>query len=440
MATRRAWLRGGAVAVPAVAAACGAPGGTVAPAAPGGVAKGKVLVMSYQTASPRLDWQVAMYADLNAELRPKGLEVEFVNPGQAVIEKVTTMHAAGTPADMWEWPRLWRELEGLIAELTPFFARDRVDEKQWIPESINVLKQGPKVWGMPVSISADVMAYNQDLLEAGGLKAPPQDPDDRSWTMDAFLETTRKLTRGAQQFGFGGTYTCGVDWLNAPTYFGAGPVDLAGKKVTLTTPGFQNGLQYWVDTLLKHHVQPTADEANALRATANQNLFLTGKIGMTQICNLAERPTFRWGMAALPYTPGAGQPRNVSSRISVHALFIDSDSKNKEPAWEVFKYWTRPDTNQRYVLSNGHVVSPLLKTASEASLKDFQDRMGADPRAFFLQAQRSKVDAWGYYLLKDWFKARTEIDVLFTEAKAGRMAIPEFAQKAQELTVRLTTF
>jgi ABC-type glycerol-3-phosphate transport system substrate-binding protein len=399
-----------------------------------------VVVLSYQTASPRLDWQVAMYDDLNKELRPKGLEVEFVNPGQAVIEKATTMHAAGTPADMWEWPRLWRELEGLIAELTPFFARDKIDQTQWIPESINVLKQGAKVWGMPVSVSADVMAYNLDLLEASGVKAPPQDPDDRTWTMDAFLETTRKLTRGAQQFGFGGTYTCGVDWMNGPTYFGYGPVDLAAKKVTLTPPGFQNGLQYWVDTLLKHRVQPTADEANALRATPNQNLFLTGKVGMTQICNLAERPTFRWGMAALPYTPGPGQPRNVSSRISVHALFLDSDSKNKEPAWEVFKYWLRPDTNQRYVLSNGHVVSPLLKTASEASLKDFQDRMGADPRAFLLQAQRSKVDAWGYYLLKDWFKARTEIDALFTEAKAGRMAIPEFAQKAQELTERLTAF
>ena len=304
MATRRAWLRGGAAAAPAVvAAACGAPGGGAPSAAPGALAKGKVVVLSYQTASPRLDWQMAMYDDLNKELRPKGLEVEFVNPGQAVIEKATTMHAAGTPADMWEWPRLWRELEGLIAELTPFFARDRIDQTQWIPEFINVLKQGAKVWGMPVSVSADVMAYNLDLLEASGVKAPPQDPDDRTWTMDAFLETTRKLTRGAQQFGFGGTYTCGVDWMNGPTYFGYGPVDLAAKKVTLTPPGFQNGLQYWVDTLLKHRVQPTADEASALRATPNQNLFLTGKVGMTQICNLAERPTFRWGMAALPYTP-----------------------------------------------------------------------------------------------------------------------------------------
>ena len=66
--------------------------------------------------------------------------------------------------------------------------------------------------------------------------------------------------------------------------------------------------------------------------------------------------------------------------------------------------------------------------------------MGADPKAFFLQAQRSKVDAWGYYLLRNWAKARTEIDPLFTEAKANKMAIPEFAQKAQEITERTTTF
>jgi ABC-type glycerol-3-phosphate transport system substrate-binding protein len=438
--TRRAALLSTAVLAPAAVVACGGqPSAGGAQPAPSKVT-GKVLVMSYQTSSPKLDMQQALYDEFNKEFKPQGLEVEFVNPGQTVIDKVTTMHVAGTPADMWEWPRLWRELEGIIAEITPFMTRDKIDEKQWIPESINVMKQGGKVWGMPVSISADAMAYNLDLLQASGLKAPPQDPDDRSWTMDAFLDTMKKLTKAPQQFGFGGSYTCGVDWMNAPTYFGYGPVDLAAKKVTINTPGFQQGLQYWIDMLLKHHVQPTSEEAAALRATPSQNLFLTGKIGMTQICNLADRPDFRWGIAALPYTPNSTQPKNVSGRISVHALFMDSDSKNKEQAWQVFKYWMRPDKNQRYVLSDGHVVSPLVKTGSEVPLKDFQDRMGADAKAFFLQAQRSKVDAWGYYLLKDWFKARTEIDALFTEAKAGRMSVPEFAQKAQEITERTASF
>src|SRR6266542_6008012 len=62
-----------------------------------------------------------------------GLEVEFVNPGQAVTEKITTLHVAGTPADMWESPFLWRDQEGLLSELTPLLTRDKIDEKQWLP-------------------------------------------------------------------------------------------------------------------------------------------------------------------------------------------------------------------------------------------------------------------------------------------------------------------
>ena len=50
-----------------------------------------------------------------------------------------------------------------------------------------------------MTISADAMAYNLDLFEAAGVKAPPQDPDDRSWTMEAFLDYARKLTKGTQQ-------------------------------------------------------------------------------------------------------------------------------------------------------------------------------------------------------------------------------------------------
>jgi hypothetical protein len=124
----------------------------------------------------------------------------------------------------------------------------------------------------------------------------------------------------------------------------------------------------------------------------------------------------------------------------VHALFLDSTARNKDGAWEVFKYWLRPAANARYVLSNGHIVSPLLSTGSEATLRDFQQRMGADPKAFLLQAQRSRVDGWLYYLLKDQGKARTEIDKLFTDVKAGSMAVPEFTQRAQQLTEQLTSF
>jgi len=422
--------------------ACGAPAGGQPQAAK--VAPGKVVVMSYQNTSPKLDMQQALYAELRQEFAPRGIEVDFVttaaNSNDAKMVQLTTMHVAGTPPDMWEWPWLWRSFEGMLAELTAFVARDKIDERQWIPEAIGSMKQGPKVWGVPVSISADAMAYNLELFEAGGLKPPPQDPDDRSWTMEAFLDTAKKLTRGTEQFGFGGSITGGIDWANAPTYFGYGPVDLAARKVTIDTAGFKGGVQFWVDLLLRHHIQPSNDELSALRTSPGQAAFLTGKVAMERISSLADPPRFRWGIAALPYTPNPAQPRNASGRISVHGLFMDSLSRVKDQAWEVFKYWMRPDTNQRYVVSDGHAVSPLVKTGSELSLQDFQTNMGANARAFFLQAQRSKVDAWGFYLLKDWSKAQAEIAPLFVDTRAGKMAVSEFAARAHSAVERLASF
>src|SRR5438876_12284264 len=84
--SRRAMLRG-ALALPAGAAgaalaACGGPGAS-GPAAAGPTAKGKVLVLSYQQTAPLVDRQVAMYEAFNQEMKPKGLEVEFVNPAVA---------------------------------------------------------------------------------------------------------------------------------------------------------------------------------------------------------------------------------------------------------------------------------------------------------------------------------------------------------------------
>ena len=74
------------------------------------------------------------------------------NSNDAKMAQIITMHVAGTPPDMWEWPWLWRSFEGMLAELSAFIARDKIDEKQWIQEAIASMKQGPREWGVPVSI------------------------------------------------------------------------------------------------------------------------------------------------------------------------------------------------------------------------------------------------------------------------------------------------
>ena len=107
----------------------------------------------------------------------------------------------------------------------------------------------------------------------------------------------------------------------------------------------------------------------------------------------------------------------------------------------MFKYWMRPDKNQDYVWSDGHVVSPLVRTNSEQSLKRFQESVNvADAKAFLRQSQRSKVDGWGLFLLKNWKKADTEILPVYADARAGKVPVAEFTTKAQEAVTRDTSF
>ena len=116
---------------------------------------------------------------------------------------------------------------------------------------------GAKVWGMPVSISADAMAYNLELFEANGIKAPPAGPG-RPLLDDGRLRRAGAASspRARQQFGWGGSYTPGNEWMNGATYFGYGPVDLAGKKITIDTPGYRSAHQYWFDLFNRRHVAP----------------------------------------------------------------------------------------------------------------------------------------------------------------------------------------
>ena len=115
IATRRSLI---AASAPIVLAACGGTATQAPPAAK--PATGKVTVLSYQSSSPRLDLQIAMYQEAAAEFKPKNLEVELVPTSAAdtdVMTKAATFHAAGTPADMFEWPRLWREVDAIKRRL-----------------------------------------------------------------------------------------------------------------------------------------------------------------------------------------------------------------------------------------------------------------------------------------------------------------------------------
>jgi multiple sugar transport system substrate-binding protein len=420
-------------------AACGQ-GGPGVPAATGQAVK--VIYMSLGApGSDRARQEAELFQAFNQERRNIEVEVEATGASGwgGLKEKFIIRHTGGDPADlvMNNWGT-WTDMAegGMLTELTPFFKRDKISYDLFIPTAIESHSVDGKVWAMPVSMSVDALAYNLDLFDRAGLKYPPVNPEDKTWTMERFLEYAQKLTQGNEQFGFGGTYTgFGTIGVADGTYFGQLAWDDKRKKCLIDTPLFQKGLQFWLDVATRYRVQPDAQERAALMGGMTGDIFLTGKIGMQVTLSgyPRDRVSFRWGVATLPYS---GQGRNISSRMWATALPMGRTPR-AEQAWEVLKWLTRPENGGRFPLVAGHSVSPLVKGGSDIAQKVRQQESGIDPKAWLLQAQYSPVSASGMLKYAAWPKAVEELTPKWNDFRGQRIGTSEYARTATETIDRL---
>ncbi|HEX2033320.1 MAG TPA: extracellular solute-binding protein [Chloroflexota bacterium] len=372
----------------------------------------------------------------------KGTSVDVLSgPGgwPQLREKFIVSHAGGDPIDLVQnaWGS-WTDMAegGMFTELMPLFKRDKVSLDIFTPVSVEAYTAGDKLWGMPVSISADALAYNLDLFDAAGLPYPPVNPEDKSWTMERFQEYAVKLTRAGEQFGFGGASSgFSTGGVSDGTYFQQLAWDDKRRKSLMDTTAFRQGLQFWHDLETKLHVQPSAEEAAAIRGGSTANIFLSGKIGMQVILTIfpREQAAFRWGLATLPST---GPGRNMSARMWPSGLHIGR-SPRAEQAWEVLKWLTRPENGGRFPLTAGHAASPLVKGGSDLAQKLRQEQSGVDPKAWVLQSQYSPLSASGMLKYASWPKVAEEIDPKYKAFRAQQLAVGDFARQASEAIDRL---
>ncbi|MGH2356211.1 MAG: ABC transporter substrate-binding protein, partial [Chloroflexota bacterium] len=191
-------------------AACGAPGTAQEGAAPAAKAPVTVTYIS-PTSVNRQQMEDELFRDVTRDLSHITVEVSGAGGWDQVKEKFLVSYAAGTPVHMVQagwgtWLDMWETKA--IVELSAYFKRDKIDmAATFIDPAIFQWQHEGKVGGMPITTSADAMAYNVDMFEAAGLRPPPVDTTATWWNMDTFLEYAKKLTdRSSQQFGFGGGF------------------------------------------------------------------------------------------------------------------------------------------------------------------------------------------------------------------------------------------
>jgi ABC-type glycerol-3-phosphate transport system substrate-binding protein len=279
------------------------------------------------------------------------------------------------------------------------------------------------MWGIPVSVSVDILGVNLQLSEQTGLPQPPIDPADKTWTVEKFLDVSQKLTRGEDQYAFLGKPTgYRLDAIGAGTWFGELPWDDQKKKATMNTPNFVKALQFFKDLRDRYRVAPPP--------SLSGDLFRNGKVAMQVHPTFRPALPFKWAAVALPYS---GPGKNMSGRQFPNGFQLDK-GKDVDASWTVLRALMDPATDAQMVAINGHVVSPLQQPeASAASMKAFESEFGVKAQTYFLEQQYCKTTAYGLFKYPEFGQIVNDIDSRWTDFLNGKVGVQAFADDVNQL-------
>ncbi len=384
---RSVLLSAGSIGGAAVLAACAgtAPGAQQPGAAPR-AASGTVtwFVRSNQQEN---DWQKnSVIPNLAKQYPQLTVDLEVVAGGD-FDAKLTSRVVGGQSPEVWthHGNRAFVDYmkNGWLEELTPLVSRDKIDLGAFLPNTVEWFRNQGKLWAMPYFQSyGSFVFYNKDMFDRAGLKPPPADGTDKTWTWDAMVETAQKLTRATggtdAQFGLQ-AFSDGAQFLAQTTamLFGGDVFlpehykDGIAQKTQLDSPASIDGHQARQDLIFRQHVIPNADDTKALGVAGD--LFQGGKIGLNLAAGWQVRnytigvKDFKWGIAPIPGKKKSAGPNFTDSWM------LGKQSKNREGGWALIKYTVTPDEQRAFTRITG--TGCTIKASEDEWYKQMGDRM-----------------------------------------------------------------
>jgi multiple sugar transport system substrate-binding protein len=247
--------------------------------------------------------------------------------------------------------------------LQPLLERDDRSSLEEVPTHFGqaVQHQG-SLWGLPFQAHVYVITYNRDLFDAAG-EAYPQP----GWTLDDFLRTAQRLTRGS-----GDARQWGYVTLNAPSqdllaFLALQDVQLwdADGQPRFDAPEVVRAVTWYTDLALKHGVMPgfAGDFAGQTATTAAMQRALVsgGRAAMWSSYTDQDPGThdFAVGMAPLP----VNQRGRGIGVYRYEAFFITSQTRYVEACWEWIQHLsTIPEVVRGVPARPDMLDSPALAT------------------------------------------------------------------------------
>ena len=355
-ATRRGILGGsvGVVGALALAACGGAIGGGGGGGTSGG--GGKVMWLVRSTPAENKGQEQAFEPLIKQKLPNVTVERSIV-PSDQYIPKINSMAAANESLEIWGfggnyYDYWWRNLPQALDQ---YITADKWDVDSYFqPGLMDLYKIHGKHYGLSqLTTFGSVLAYNKDLFDKAGIKPPPSDWNDTSWTMDKAIENAKALTKNfGKPDGQYGMNLALWDRMTSLSYLYGGDTwvpehytEFIAQKTNFNSDANLQGHQLLWDLIYKHQVMPDPATTKSLNQVGDP--FTTGKLAMQLdggwlYWSLSAIKDFKYGYAALP-------TGKANKQINFDDFWIMGRwAKNKDAAWKVMRILTSVEATTAY--------------------------------------------------------------------------------------------
>lgn len=311
------------------------------------------------------------------ESRHPGLKIELVNiPYNNFQDKISTMMAGGDAPDVISVEVnnfVELSLRGALLDLTTYFQRDGMKEKDYYPTVFNRFSPGGKIYALPSDLAPfGLVYYNKKLFDEAGLPYPTS---KWSWP-EPFLSICQKLVKKDAngriiQWAWGDPYNIQADnfMIDDGGYYMDSETN--PTRLTLDSPQALESYDFRWDLIWKYHVSPQPAQIQAFNfGPGAETLFANGQIammpsGIWHTPNFLTHKDLSFDVVEFPWGPH--HTRGWGCGGAGYGIW--SGCKNKELAWIVLKELVGEETESR-LAQTGLIQPALIKVAhSDAFLK-----------------------------------------------------------------------
>ncbi|HEX2035929.1 MAG TPA: sugar ABC transporter substrate-binding protein [Chloroflexota bacterium] len=247
------------------------------------------------------------------------VQVEVTGGIAGYADKLASSFASGAPPDVFRYLQEGTPLpaaveRGMLLKLDAQVKRDKYDLSDFRKDAVELYRWKGTLYAIPRDYGLQLVYYNTEVFQREGLPPIPTDWNDKTWTMQRFVETCVRLARSGERHALfvprGPRLWASFVYSNGGQVVKHNQEGLATEFALAERPAVE-ALQLMQDLIYRHKVAPEPGQEGALGTAVT--LMQSGKLAM-QITNPSANVNYL--TAGMPYDVGVF-PLGAASRRGV---------------------------------------------------------------------------------------------------------------------------